>query len=55
MSDNFEYERFTNAVAMCREASPHACVVTRSLEEAEALAAWCVENGIEEPEIIVSG
>lgn len=28
-------------------------VIARSVEDAQAFAAWCVENGIEEPKIVV--
>ena len=31
------------------------CVMVRSVEDAEALVARCIENGIEEPEITVRG
>jgi hypothetical protein len=55
MDKEFDYDVFVNTVEMYQAAAPHAWVVARSLDEAKAFAAWCVENGIEEPEIIIRG
>ena len=52
----FDYDGF---IAWFDELRSHAvgpnCIMARSVEDAEAFAAWCIENGIEEPEVIVCG
>jgi hypothetical protein len=49
----FDYDRFLSEVAKCRDRLEPSWVICRSVEHAEAFAYWCIENGIEEPEIAV--
>lgn len=47
-----QYDEFLAFVEQARESvGPPSWVICRSQEEAEAFAAWCVENGIEQPQI----
>lgn len=49
----FNYDAFLAEVGKARDGLEPTCVIARSVEQAEVLAAWCVENGIGEPEIVV--
>lgn len=51
---DMEYDEFLAFVEEARRRlGPVKYVVARSVEAAEAFSCWCVDNGIEEPEIIV--
>jgi hypothetical protein len=50
----FDYDRLLVMVKKLRDDGNEPCwVVARSVESAEAFAAWCTEAGIEEPEILI--
>lgn len=51
---DFDYDKFLKAVAECRDGMEPCWVIARDVETAEAFAAWCEENGIEEPQIAVA-
>lgn len=53
MGTNFDYDKFLKEVMNIPPRDVPSWVPCRSVEEAEAFAAWCVENDIEEPEIVV--
>lgn len=55
MADEFDYDKFLKEVMSIPPREEPTWVPFRSVEEAEAFAYWCIENGIEEPEIIVRG
>lgn len=55
MGDDFDYDKFLKEVMDIPPREEPTWIQCRSAEEAEAFACWCVENGIEEPEIIVFG
>lgn len=52
----FDYDALLEAVerARAQHAEP-SWVVARSPKAAQAFAQWCVDNGIEEPQIVVRG
>jgi hypothetical protein len=50
----FDYDGFLVTVQKLRDdGNEPRWVVARSVESAEAFAAWCIETGIEEPEILI--
>lgn len=53
ISDDFNYDEFLAEVNKARDLLEPSWVICRSQEDAKAFACWCIENGIEEPEIIV--
>lgn len=53
MADEFDYDKFLKEVMNIPPREQPKWIPCRSVEEAEAFADWCIENGIEEPEIIV--
>lgn len=54
MKTDFDYDQFLSDVAKCRDELEPNWVICRSVEDAEAFAYWCIENGIEEPQIVVA-
>lgn len=52
-TDDFDYDEFVKFAEQARGLYSPEWVVSRSVEEAEAFAYWCIENGIEEPRIVV--
>jgi hypothetical protein len=53
VSTEFDYDGFLAEAEKALDQMQPSAVIARSLEHAYALAAWCVENGIEEPQIVV--
>lgn len=53
MANDFDYDGFLAEVSKVRDALEPSWVIARSQEDAEAFAYWCIENGIEESEIVV--
>lgn len=51
MDADFDYDKFLKEVMSIPPRDEPRWIPCRSVEEAEAFAAWCVENGIEEPKI----
>jgi hypothetical protein len=52
-TDNFDYDSFLRNVMNIPPRDMPSWIQCRSLEEAKALAAWCIENDIEEPRVVV--
>jgi hypothetical protein len=50
---NDAYDQFVSFVEECLETTNPLWIMARSVENAKAFACWCIENGIEEPEIVV--
>jgi hypothetical protein len=47
------YDELIAFMEQCHSLYKPKYVIARSVEDAEAFAYWCVENGIEEPEIAI--
>lgn len=52
-TNDFNYDELVKFMEQARGLYSPEWVVSRSIEEAEAFAYWCIENGIEEPRIVV--
>lgn len=51
---DFDYDQLVKQITEAENTvGPASGVIARSVEEAEAFAYWCIENGIEEPRIVV--
>lgn len=46
-----EYNQLLDAIKAAPPESEPSCVIARSVEDAYAFAQWCVDNGLEEPEV----
>lgn len=54
MAAEFDYDQFIAEVEKARDGMGEPCwIIAKSVEHAEALAAWCIQNGIEEPRIVI--
>lgn len=53
-NSDFDYDKFLKEVMGIPPRAEPVWIQCRSAEEAEAFARWCVENGIKQPETVVS-
>lgn len=50
----FDYDQLVRLITEAENSvGPASGVIFHSVEAAEAFAYWCIENGIEEPRIVV--
>lgn len=53
MHKNFDYDSFLRETQKCCEQVDPSWVIARDVDAATAFVQWCIDNGIEEPRVII--